>query len=203
MPQIWLRLTINIKYNLGWHEPSCQPQNKQTMDISEDIRLDSGLVIYRDWDCEGAIRMRNAKTIKRYKGLQNESSNIDVNALGVFFAFSDKQFEEGRQELIDKGYISSEDKIYRLPISGGFGTKQGYHALIETYSKNVDRIREECDPQEVYFYEYNNHECMISWDGDYEAIRHIIGIWGKDVAKRIVRFNDSKRIEDIIKEDAA
>lgn len=63
------------------------------------------------------------------------------------------------------------------------------------------RIKNECDPQEVYFYEYNNHECMISWDGDLEAIRLIIDTWGKDVAATIKRYNANSSIEDIAKED--
>lgn len=46
----------------------------------------------------------------------------------------------------------------------------------------------ECDPQEVYFYEYNNHECMIAWDGDKEAYDLIVGYWGEEVAKTIKRI---------------
>lgn len=173
------------------------------MDKSEDIRLESGLVIYRNWDQEGAICMRNAKTIKRYMELKEESSNIDLNALGIFFAFSDQQYEEGLQDLIKRGIIKSDDKIYQLPISGGFGTKQGYKAMIAEYSKNTDKIRKECDPQEVYFYEYNNHESMLSWDGDSEALRYIFDIWGEEVARGIKRYSAVHDIEEIILEAVA
>ena len=173
------------------------------MDISEDIKLQSGLVIYRNWEHEGAIYMRNAKTIDRYKEIQNEQNNADLNGMGIFFAFTDKQYDEGYQDLIDRGIISREDKIYRLPISGGFGTKAGYEQMMNYYSSCTEKIRKECDPQEVYFYQWNNHECMIAYDGDLDAIRYIYNIWGEKVARNIVRYREFCSIDQIIKEEAA
>jgi hypothetical protein len=48
------------------------------------------------------------------------------------------------------------------------------------YDDSRAAIPKECDPQEVYFYEYNNHECMIAWDGDKEAYDLIVGYGGKN-----------------------
>ena len=56
------------------------------------------------------------------------------------------------------------------------------------YDDSRAAIPKECDPQEVYFYEYNNHECMIAWDGDKEAYDLIVGYWGEEVAKTIERL---------------
>ena len=81
-------------------------------------------------------------------------------------------------------------------------TKTKYKPYVETRTRNIrliltniDREKQiptECDPQEVYFYEYNNHECMFAWDGDKEAVEIIIRHWGKDVAKSLKRYNASK-----------
>lgn len=167
------------------------------MDISEDMKLQNGLVIYRDWDCEGAIYMRNAKTVERYKELRGKQ--FDTEANGVFFAFSDEQYDRNYKSLIRKGSITKEDIIYRLPVSGCYGTVKGWMEM-QLFYRDIDlNIRETCDPQEVYFYEYNNHECMISWDGDEDAIRHIIRIYGQETAKAITRYNAYSSIEDIVK----
>ena len=69
-------------------------------------------------------------------------------------------------------------------VGRGFATKVGAKRLFEFYDAINDKIHSEYGPQEVYFYEYDNHECCIAWDGDLEAIKIIIGIWGADVAYR-------------------
>lgn len=50
------------------------------------------------------------------------------------------------------------------------------------------QIREKCVPQEVYCMEYNNHECMYDWDGDWTVIDLMKGIFGKDIVEKIKRF---------------
>ena len=60
-----------------------------------------------------------------------------------------------------------------------------------------DRIKEDCDPQEVYCWEYNNHESFLSWDGDMGAIQVIIDIWGADVAKTIKRRSVCYSIDEL------
>lgn len=59
-------------------------------------------------------------------------------------------------------------------------------------------IKRYCDPQEVYYHEYNNHECCYSCVGDAEAIGVVIDIWGKDVARGLKRFSDCYTIDEII-----
>ena len=154
---------------------------------------------YRNWEHEGAIEMENPKTIKHYHELRD--SHPDGDKCGVFFAFSNQQFSEGYNKLIQLGHIKQRDKVLRCSVSGMFGTKEGMDKFFNHYEDVRKRIKDECDPQEVYFYEYNNHECMISWDGDLEAIRLIIDTWGKDVAATIKRYNANSSIEDIAKED--
>ena len=155
------------------------------------------LKYYRDWDnCDGGVGMINAQTINRYKEIQNQ--HPDCDACGVFFAFSNQQFEEGYKCLVELGHIKDGDKV--LFADGGiFGTKEGFNKFFKFYEDRDKRIKEECDPQEVYFYEYNNHESMIAWDGDLEAIKLIISLWGADVARNIKRFNASMSVDNIIR----
>lgn len=168
----------------------------ETRDI-QTIKTTRGELNYcRDWEkYEGGIVMLNAQTVKRYREIQDE--HPDGDKCGVFFAFSDQQFSDGYKHLVELGHIQDGDKVFRGP-AGSFGTSEGLDKFFQIYEDREKKVKDECDPQEVYFYEYNNHESMIPWDGDLEAIRKIVGIWGADVARNIKRFSASVSIEDII-----
>lgn len=168
--------------------------NNETM----TIKTTKGMLHYhRNWECEGCIEMDNPQTIARYRELCDRHPNADE--CGVFFAFSDKQFEEGYARLVELRHINQGDKVCRT--STIFGTKEGIRKFYQFYEENMDVIKNECDPQEVYFYEFNNFESMISWDGDKEAIKRIINIWGEEVANTIKRHNGCYTIEAIVAED--
>ena len=79
----------------------------------------------------------------------------------------------------------------------GSYTKDGIERLFKFYEDMEARIKNECDPQEVYCYEYNNHECCIAFDGDIEAIRLVAGIWGVETAKTIKRRSVFYRVEEL------
>lgn len=170
------------------------------MDKKEIISIQTTkgeLRYFRDWEnWDGGINMINPVTVKRYREIKD--THPDAQKCGVFFAFSDKQFKEGYQELIENGHIKEGDKVVSFG-GGGYGTRAGIEEFIGFYEKNTERIKEECDPQEVYFYEYNNHESMIAWDGDLEAIKIIIDIWGADVARKIKRYSASESIENLVR----
>ena len=151
---------------------------------------------YRDWDNDGGIVMMNAQTVERYREIQN--AHPDADKCGVFFAFSNEQFTEGYNHLVELGHIKHGDKVLRS-VGGMFGTKEGIDKFIKFYEDRDKPIKDECDPQEIYFYEYNNHESMISWDGDLSAIKIIIGIWGADIARNIKRYNASMSVDNIIR----
>lgn len=142
---------------------------------------------YRDWDnYEGGVVMLNAKTIKRYRQIKDTHPNADK--YGVFWAFSREQFAEGYKHLIELGHIKDGDKISQDKETGCYGTKDGLEGFFKFYDENLANIPKECDPQEVYFYEYNNHECMFAWDGDEDAIKIIRLYWGDEVAEKIHRI---------------
>ena len=163
----------------------------------EKIKLPSGLEYYRQWENDGAIVMTNAKTIKRYHELKyNTEPNLD--RYGVFFAFSDEQFEKGYKHLIELGLIKDGDKVKRYDsVSGMFCANLDLlKEFFRFYKDKNGVIREECDPQEVYFYEFNNFECM--YGDDDEAIQIIIDIFGVEVAKSIKRYSVGHSIDYIL-----
>lgn len=151
------------------------------------IKTSRGMLrIYRDWDNEGAIYMENAKTIKRYIELSNDQPDSDK--YGIFWAFSEKQYEEGKERMKQLGFYLDGQKIYSFGM-GGYGTsKEKIDAFFDYYKDRDKMVAKECDPQEVYFYEYNNFECMLDWEGDKRAYDKVVGIFGQDIAKTIRRI---------------
>ncbi|MDY5812914.1 MAG: hypothetical protein SPJ97_00065 [Bacteroides sp.] len=74
--------------------------------------------------------------------------------------------------------------------------------LLDFYHNIRRTIAQECDPQEVYCFEFNNYESAISYDGDMEAMRVVIDFFGMEAAKHINRFCACQSIEEIMKEEA-
>lgn len=157
--------------------------------MNNDIRIANGVEYRRDWDCDGHIRMINAKTLDRYYQLAYKNNPPEGE---YFYAFSVDQVKQG----IAAKHLENE-KIYRA--SGGlFGTKVGIDNLFKHFDAINELIKADCNPQEVYFFEYNNHECMYSYEGDEPAIKLIIDYWGADVARTIVRIDGTTPIDELI-----
>jgi len=97
-----------------------------------------------------------------------------------FFAFSNKQFEEG----VKKAGIE-EKKIFR-GIGGLYGTSEGINKFMSFYDKQHDEIAAQCDPQDVYDDEFVNHECSYV-GSDSEAIQIVISYFGKERARTVNR----------------
>lgn len=151
----------------------------------------------QDYGNDGMISYRNAHTLKRYKELCKERNEVDVKKYDCFFAFSNQQFSEGLKSIRP---LKEGEKIVSIG-AGGYGTRDGVDRLFAYYDEVNARIKAECDPQEVYVYEYNNHESFISWDGDLEAIRLIYSIWGEEVARKIDRKSVFYPIEHLYGND--
>lgn len=145
---------------------------------------------------DGYVRMAGAMTLDRYKALKYDEQPPQGN---YFWAFDRNQLATGYMRLKESGAVSEPKQL--LNAGGGlFGTRQALDNLYMWEIKRGARIADECDPQEVYLYEYNNHESFISWDGDLEPIKIIINIWGYEVAQNIDRLSATKTIEQIINE---
>lgn len=89
-----------------------------------------------------------------YQQIKNEQPVLK----DCFFAFSNEQYNEG----IKKHNLEGK-KIYR-GMGGLFGTYEGIEELMSFYDNLGKRIGQECDPQEVYDYELDNHECSYTND---------------------------------------
>lgn len=110
-----------------------------------------------------------------------------------FFAYSKEKIEEG----IKKTGIAGK-KIY----SGGgglYGTKEGIEKLMAFYDARSEEISRECDPQEVYDFEFNNHECSYTND-DEDAIKIIVCYFGEERSKTVKRRFGYTNIDDLFKE---
>jgi len=147
---------------------------------------------HRDWDRDGVIRMENVQTLKRYHQLNEEAYNVNLADFDCFWAYDQKQFDEGLARI-----GKPKDKIYRYG-NGLFGTHDGFMRYMDYLDKKNERIKEECDPQEVYFDEFNNHECMLDWDGDTAAIELMMDIFGDEVAKSLKRYNMKYSYEQLM-----
>lgn len=148
-----------------------------------------------NWDNDGVLEYKNAKTLKRYRELRDEQSHVDVKKFDVFFAFSNEQFAEGLKSIRP---LADGEKLVRIG-GGGFGTKDGAKRLFEFYESIDEKIKSECDPQEVYVYEYNNYECCIAWDGDLEAIKIVLSLFGEEAARNIKRYNATMTVDNLIR----
>lgn len=155
---------------------------------------------YRDWDnSEGGVVMLNPQTINRYIEIRSFHPNIERYA--CFFAFGNEQFDHNLAAAISAGRIKEGEKLYSSSVSGLYGTAEGIHSFLKAYADRDAAIPVECDPQEVYFYEYNNHESMYAWDGDLDAVRLVMGHFGVDAARSLVRFSAGLSVDQILERD--
>lgn len=129
-----------------------------------------------DLDNYGVLAWTGAKTIRRYREIREEMSRYNN---GIFYAFSNKQFEEGVAGLKGKGLWREGEKLVRDRMGG-----YGYQSMFDERDKAIDamwnKIAEECDPCEIYAVEYNNYECCIAWEGDEQAWRLVCEIFGTE-----------------------
>lgn len=143
----------------------------------------SNFEFHQDWDNDGMISYSHAETLSEYHRLNDERSKCDLKKFDMFCAFSDEQFARNSKTIRPL----REGEKYVSFGAGVFGTRDGIERYI-AYSDDIDRqIRERCDPQEVYCYEFNNYESCIAYDGDVSAIRLIIQLFGYETAAKIKR----------------
>ena len=111
-----------------------------------------------------------------YQQIKNEQPILR----NCFFAFSKEQFNEG----IAKHKLEGQ-KIYQAQ-GGLYGTNEGITELMNFYDNLNTRIANECDPQEVYDYEFDNHECSITCD-DTDAMKIVLGIFTEEQCINVKR----------------
>jgi hypothetical protein len=129
-----------------------------------------------------------------YKGIYDTDPDVDV--FGVFFAFSDNQLLEGLEKF---GYKKSDIVHVNYPGLGLYGPREKCRAFLDEYDRRAERVAKECNPQDVYEYEFNNYECDYTGN-DEEAIGIVFSIFGKDRAKTVERRRICKSLDEIEQE---
>jgi hypothetical protein len=117
--------------------------------------------------------------MKHYQRL----TNLQHRGKGIFYAFSEKQFEEGMKS---NGYTDiSQLKTDRL---GGYGSAEAFDNRNKFYERIFTIIAKWCTPEEVFEYEAQNYEC--SYTGDYTAAAEmVLSYWGnKKTALRLAGY---------------
>lgn len=94
-----------------------------------------------------------------------------------FFAFGNQQFEEGKTKSIPEG-----EKVLSAN-HGLYGTNDGIKQFFAELAEIRQRIIENCDPQDVYNYEFGNHECGYTGD-DAEALDIVKNYFPEAAVKR-------------------
>ena len=99
-----------------------------------------------------------------------QSHNNEVNAFPFFFAFSNKQFEEGMAKF---GLLTTDtDKIYKLGNTGGFYLRTDAERLHEMFSRHEKEMQDAIDADttgegfilEMFDYELADHEYIVTCD---------------------------------------
>lgn len=104
---------------------------------------------------------------KEYRELKSK----EVNDLPIFFAFSNEQLKE---QMEKRGLKDDEyDKIYRLPIAGGFYLRADAEIIRAYFSKENELpklLNNKRFAYQAFNYEMDNHEYAINYEGDYDVI---------------------------------
>ena len=96
----------------------------------------------------------------------------EINDFPLFFAYSNKQFDEGMRKL---GLEPNEtDKIYKLGNTGGFYRKSDSQKLKDMFDRHDKEMFEAMKDDEfvlqMFEYELGNHEFYITYNYD-DALR--------------------------------
>ena len=111
----------------------------------------------------------------------------EVNDFPMFFAFSDKQFDDGMKSF---GLQSNEtDKIYKLGSTGGFYLRTDAARLHEMFDRHEKEMSDEIenDPTgdgfifDMFYYELSNHE--YTYTGSVESAIAALGFSWDDIEK--------------------
>lgn len=125
----------------------------------------------------------------KYQEIKNEQPILRE----CFFAFSKEQFEEG----VKKHNLEGK-KLYR-GFGGLIGTKEGIEELNKFYDNMGKRIGQECNPQEVYNYEFGNHECSYT-NNDSEPMKIILCYFTEEQCRKVKRRFGHSTIEKLFED---
>lgn len=94
----------------------------------------------------------------------SEAKQFNPTMKECFFAFSQQQATEGKE----KANIPVDTEIFSAG-AGLYGTSAGLAAFRQEMDAHEQMIKDNCEPQDVYDYEFCNHECGYT-GSDREAL---------------------------------
>lgn len=106
----------------------------------------------------------------------------EFNALPIYWAYSDKQFEE----ICERLNATADDFYTSKALGGGFYLKKDAD-IIRAYMDKPDELPELMKDYdfayEAILYEMGNHEYHINWDADWDVCRCFGSVKGDDPDK--------------------
>jgi len=94
----------------------------------------------------------------------NKKHENEISSLPLFFAFSDKQFEDGMKKL----NVNDKSELYKLSNTGGFYKKTDSKLIIDTLEIQSQEkeafLLDKTNLINALIYELNNHEYCITGD---------------------------------------
>ena len=131
--------------------------------------------------------------MNKYIELRNKHQK-EVDEFPFFFAFNDKQFEEGMKKIGLKP--TDTDKIYKFGNTGGFYAKTDAPKLREMFNRHDKEMNEAMKDDEFVYqmfrYELMNHEYFITYN--YDDTLNACGLSEDDLDERLVNLlNKAKK----------
>jgi len=134
--------------------------------------------------------------MKYLSDYMEEGQSALFKEMKVFFAFSDKQFEEGlkKHNLSKKNKIASLGQGMFCPKKNGFKV---VNALEGIYKLAIERDIKENGIENIIYRELSNHECFYTSDitdcveklSDYPINKEeIIEVFHKNYQKELLKF---------------
>ena len=124
------------------------------------------------------------------KKQQENANTILFDKCGLFFAFSDKQFQEGKTPL-------KEGEKYVPILGGGYVPKGNLNTLLEGMEANRKEFEQAVKANNLRLkqiaYEFGNHECFYT--GDWSVVADMFPEVEAAVIQRIYRIEYKKYLK--------
>lgn len=128
--------------------------------------------------------MKKEERIAKYCELKKKWNS--KNYVGTFYAIDEDDKKNGIKKILSLRNGNEELVQYTKHL---FGWKRYLDEMVDKKYAIRNMIVSECNPQDVYDYEYKQNNCKIDPCGDVEAIKTIINIFGVEIANKIKRKN--------------
>ena len=138
---------------------------------------------YSNPDNDGCLVLKGATTLKRYEEIREKTRKF--RHPGMTYAFGEKQMKEALDRL--RPQLKEGEKII-YDRYGMLATPTALEAWKSALKEEREAIARECDPSEVYAYEYNNHECFYSFEGDEIPYGIVRDYFGEERASKVKRI---------------